>query len=122
MFGLATVPSAIMFLGCLWLPESPSWLVSRGACEDARKVLVRLRGTTDVNEELQAIQTVCNEEESYDKKSKILKIGRFEVLMDTFTRSIVSCPVLPRLSGCKDPTFKLPGRIWARDQSRSTFM
>ncbi|PFX16033.1 putative metabolite transport protein YwtG, partial [Stylophora pistillata] len=74
MFGLAAVPSAIMFLGCLWLPESPSWLVSRGACEDAREVLVRLRGTTDVNEELQAIQTVCKEEESFDKKSSTVQL------------------------------------------------
>ncbi|XP_022805078.1 proton myo-inositol cotransporter-like [Stylophora pistillata] len=74
MFGLAAVPSSIMFLGCLWLPESPSWLVSRGACEDAREVLVRLRGTTDVNEELQSILAVCKERESYDKKSRFHKI------------------------------------------------
>ena len=77
-----------MFLGCLWLPESPSWLVSRGACEDAREVLVRLRGTTDVNEELQVIQTVCKEQESYDKKSKFVKYWRVGVLIDSSTRSV----------------------------------
>ncbi|PFX13546.1 Proton myo-inositol cotransporter, partial [Stylophora pistillata] len=91
MFGLAAVPSAIMFLGCLWLPESPSWLVSRGTCEDARKVLVRLRGTTDVNEELQAIQTVCKEEESFDKKSRF-----YEMLTTSSTREalLVGCMLI----------------------------
>ena len=73
MFGLAALPSAIMFVGCLWLPESPSWLVSRGGSEHAREVLVRIRGTSDVNEELQAVKSVCKEQESYDKKSKYLK-------------------------------------------------
>lgn len=104
MFGLGTVPSAIMFLGCLWLPESPSWLVSRGACERARKVLVRLRGTTDVAEELQAIQTVCNEEESYDKKSKL-----YEMLTTSSTRKalLVGCMLLTiqQLSGINSVMF-----------------
>ena len=86
MFGLAALPSAIMFVGCLWLPESPSWLVSRGACEHAREVLVRIRGTSDVNEELQAIQTVCKEQESYDK-SKFPNYWRVGLLIET-TRSV----------------------------------
>ena len=86
MFGLAALPSAIMFVGCLWLPESPSWLVSRGACEHAREVLVRIRGTANVNEELQAIQTVCKEQETYDK-SKFLNYWRVGLSIDT-TRSV----------------------------------
>ena len=86
MFGLAALPSAIMFVGCLWLPESPSWLVSRGACEHAREVLVRIRGTANVDEELQAIQTVCKEQESYDK-SKFPNYWRVGLLIET-TRSV----------------------------------
>ena len=86
MFGLAALPSAIMLVGCLWLPESPSWLVSRGACEHAREVLVRIRGTSDVNEELQAIQTVCKEQESYHK-SKFPNYWRVGLLIET-TRSV----------------------------------
>ena len=68
--------------------DIPSWLVSRGACEDARKVLVRLRGTTDVNKELQAIQAVCKEQESYDKKSKFVKYWRDGVLIGASTLSV----------------------------------
>ena len=88
MFGLAALPSAIMFVGCLWLPESPSWLVSRGACEHAREVLVRIRGTSDVNEELQAVKSVCKEQESYDEKSKFLNYWRVGLLIDTSTQSV----------------------------------
>lgn len=64
MLGLAAVPSIIMFFGCLALPESPRWLVSRGYHEQARKVLKKLRGTQSVDAELVAVKTVCEEEAS----------------------------------------------------------
>ena len=71
MLGLAAVPSIIMFFGCLALPESPRWLVSRGHDEKAKKVLVKLRGTSDVSAELVAMKNVCEEEASLsDENSK----------------------------------------------------
>ena len=70
MLGLAAVPSIVMFFGCLVLPESPRWLVSKGYSERAKKVLVKLRGTTDVSSELGAMKNVCDEEESFQKNSK----------------------------------------------------
>ena len=72
MLGLAGVPSIIMFFGCLALPDSPRWLVSRGHEEKAEKVLVKLRGTSDVSEELEAMRKVCEEKEASlsDGKSK----------------------------------------------------
>lgn len=70
MLGLAAVPSVVMFFGCLVLPESPRWLVSRGYSERAKKVLVKLRGTMDVSSELGDMKNVCDEEESLHKSSK----------------------------------------------------
>ena len=52
MLGLAAIPSIVMLFGCLVLPESPSWLLSKGFSQEAKKVLVKLRGTDDVNDEL----------------------------------------------------------------------
>ena len=73
MLGLAAVPSIIMFFGCLLLPESPRWLVSRGYSERARNVLVKLRGASaDVSEELLAMKNVCEEESSMFQSSKCL--------------------------------------------------
>lgn len=50
--GLAAIPGAIVFLGGLVMPESPSSLIERGHFEKARVVLSKIRGTNDVDEEL----------------------------------------------------------------------
>lgn len=42
MFGLGAVPSTLFFLGVLWLPESPRWLVKAGKQAQAAQVLHKL--------------------------------------------------------------------------------
>lgn len=42
MFGLGAVPSGLFFLGVLWLPESPRWLIKANRPEQARKVLDKI--------------------------------------------------------------------------------
>jgi MFS transporter, SP family, galactose:H+ symporter len=56
MFGLAVIPAGIFALGMVFLPESPRWLAMHGDHEKARAVLMRVRGTTDVDAELQEIE------------------------------------------------------------------
>src|SRR5580704_15211298 len=56
MFGLAVIPAAIFALGMLYLPESPRWLARSGNRESARTVLMRIRGTADVNAEMQEVE------------------------------------------------------------------
>lgn len=43
MFGLGVVPGVLFFVGLLFLPESPRWLVLKGFPEKARDSLRRLR-------------------------------------------------------------------------------
>lgn len=57
MFGLAVVPAAIFALGMLYLPESPRWLARQGQRDEARRVLSRIRGTSDVDDEMRAIES-----------------------------------------------------------------
>jgi len=56
MFGLAVVPAAIFAIGMYFLPESPRWLVRQGNVDRARTVLARIRGTSEVDTEMQEIQ------------------------------------------------------------------
>ena len=76
MFGLAVIPAAIFGAGMFFLPESPRWLLRRGQRETARAMLVRIRGTVDVDAEfLEIEQSVTKAPES----------GRFS---DLFARSL----------------------------------
>lgn len=42
MLGLAAVPGAMLFVGMLFVPDSPAWLVSQGHKIEAEKVAARL--------------------------------------------------------------------------------
>jgi len=57
MLGLAAVPGVILGLGMLFLPESPRWLAERGRTDTAHAVLARIRGTQDVQAEMDAIRS-----------------------------------------------------------------
>jgi len=53
MFGLAAVPSIIQFIGFLFMPETPRWLITKGYVDKARTVLHRIHGTSvDVEQEI----------------------------------------------------------------------
>ncbi|XVE71586.1 hypothetical protein DITRI_Ditri10aG0163400 [Diplodiscus trichospermus] len=51
--GLAAVPAILMTMGGYLLPETPNSLIERGSKEKGRKVLVRIRGTDQVDAEFQ---------------------------------------------------------------------
>jgi sugar porter (SP) family MFS transporter len=42
MFGLGLIPALLFFIGVLWLPESPRWLINGGKTEKAKKVLLKI--------------------------------------------------------------------------------
>ncbi|MFJ2764671.1 MFS transporter [Streptomyces prasinus] len=42
MFWIGGVPSVLLVLVCLWLPESPVWLITHGRTDRARKILDRV--------------------------------------------------------------------------------
>jgi SP family galactose:H+ symporter-like MFS transporter len=56
MLCLAAVPSALLGIGMMFMPESPRWLVSRGSVYKGHAVLQHIRGTAAVDDEIQDIR------------------------------------------------------------------
>jgi len=56
MSAIGALPAVLLCVGMLYLPESPRWLMRRGAEKEARAVLARVRGTAAVDQELSAIR------------------------------------------------------------------
>ncbi|MBT0727878.1 sugar porter family MFS transporter [Rosenbergiella australiborealis] len=47
MLGVITIPAALLLVGVIFLPNSPRWLAAKGQFYDAKKVLDRLRDTSE---------------------------------------------------------------------------
>lgn len=62
MFGLAAVPAIVQFIGFIFLPESPRWLVANGKSYRAHTVLVNIRGTSDIELEMKEIELSVEED------------------------------------------------------------
>ncbi|WCJ42530.1 Sugar transport protein 14 [Euphorbia peplus] len=58
--GLAVVPALIMFIGGLFLPETPNSLIERGKLEEGRAVLEKIRGTKQVDAEFDDLIDASN--------------------------------------------------------------
>jgi sugar porter (SP) family MFS transporter len=72
MLGLAVVPGLILGLGMLAMPETPKWLLKQGRTIDARRVLTRIRGTYDIDSELNHVEATMSQPDENGRFSDLL--------------------------------------------------
>lgn len=56
MFAMGLIPALLLFIGSLFIPKSPRWLVLVGRMADAKTVLATVRDKTTVDLELEEIR------------------------------------------------------------------
>lgn len=66
-FACQAIPLFLLFAGSILIPESPRWLIKVGRCEEAREIIVKIRGNDDpdhpdAQREYQEIMTVVEME------------------------------------------------------------
>ena len=78
MLGIVAIPAVIMFIGILFLPESPRWLYLNGKKTDSERVLIRLRGDKEVvSRELREIDKALTDD-SPESGWSLLKNSNFK--------------------------------------------
>ena len=111
MILIAVIPSAVLLLGMLFQPESPSWLVERNREDDARAIMQQARGAEDdVDGEIREIKTVAQKREGAG------------ALLDTAVRPAlvvgISLAVIQQVTGINTVIYYAPTLLevagWAR--------
>jgi sugar porter (SP) family MFS transporter len=86
MFGLAAVPAGLLFLGTLFQPESPHWLITNGREEDGRRVLSHYRADSDIDAEVEDVKRITREQ---DKAPRLLDPGLRAILVLGVTLAVL---------------------------------
>lgn len=82
LFGL--IPALTLVFGSMVLPESPRYLAFKGRLKEAKQILMYLRSSQDVDQELSEIQTTKTEQYHWQeliKKPRFLKLLSVGVLL-----------------------------------------
>jgi SP family galactose:H+ symporter-like MFS transporter len=74
MFAVAVVPAAALFIGMLFLPDTPRWYASKGKWDKADRVLTRITSSNDKQQEMELLRKDV-EEGKNAKPAELFKPG-----------------------------------------------
>jgi len=81
MFLLQVIPSLLLLLGLVFVPESPRWLVQKGQVEKARSILAQINGSQSAAEEVQEISRSISFEKEEPRFVELFRPGTRVPLM-----------------------------------------
>lgn len=103
MLGFAAIPAAILFLGCIVLPESPRFLVKDGRSDEARNILEQMNKHNE---------SVVNTELIQIKRQAEIKSGGINELFGKFVRPAlvigVGLAIFQQIMGCNTVLYYAP--------------
>jgi sugar porter (SP) family MFS transporter len=103
MLGFATIPSALLFFGGLFLPESPRWLVNKGKEAIAHKILMSLRDNEhEAEQEISDIKKTVVGEEIKSLKNLFQKWVRPSLVIG------VGLAIFQQIIGCNTVIYYAP--------------
>lgn len=81
MFGFGVVPSSLFFIGVLWLPESPRWLIKAGKELQAKSILNKIGGATFADNTFNDVKVAMSGKTERSYKAVFAKSVRPAVLV-----------------------------------------
>ena len=105
MLGIIALPALVLFIGVLFLPNSPRWLAATGRYRDAKQVLSRLRSSDeqvekeldDIRESLQVKQSGWSLFQSNPHFRRSVGLGILLQVMQQFTGMNVVMYYAPKI-------------------------
>lgn len=101
---LAAVPAIMMSLGAVLLPDTPNSILERGNMEKAKKMLQKIRGMDNVDEEFQDLVDACEAAKKVEHPWK-------NILQPRYRPQLVICIFIPffqQFTGINVITFYAP--------------
>lgn len=100
MFLAVLYPGSLFLLGCLFVSESPRWLMLRGRTGEAANVLGRLRPAAQCEAEMAGIAAALDEEKARPKLGRLAALGEMLTQRRYVLPFVLACVIL----GCNQAT------------------